>query len=105
MAVAYLRLGWLQATCPDEKYRDAKKAFENANKGYQLNLGKDWGYINALAAAYAENKDFETAREWQAKAIKMAEADKNTSEKDKKELYDEMEFFKQNKPYRDELKP
>ena len=29
-------LAWMQATCPDDEFRDAKKAFDNANKAYQL---------------------------------------------------------------------
>ena len=42
-AHAYNDLAWLHATCPDEKYRDGKKAVENASKAYQLDGGKKWG--------------------------------------------------------------
>ena len=37
---AYNGLAWIQATCPDEKYRDGKKAVENANRAYDLTEGK-----------------------------------------------------------------
>ena len=82
-ADAYNGLAWLHATCPDEKYRDGKKAFENASKAYQLDGGKNWSYIDTLAAAYAESGDFEKAKEWQAKAIELATADKSATDKDK----------------------
>ena len=55
------------ATCPDDKYRDGKKAVENASKAYQLDDGKHWHCLGTLAAAYAESGDFEKAKEWEAK--------------------------------------
>lgn len=96
-ANAYNDLAWLYAACPDEKYRDGKKAFENASKAYQLTKGKSWDYIDTLAAAYAENGDFDKAKEWEAKAIKMA-----TAEKSKEEYRSRLELYKQKKPYREE---
>ena len=62
-------LAWLHATCPEAKYRDGKKAVENASKAYQLDGGKHWGYCDTLAAAYAESGDFDKAKEWASKAI------------------------------------
>ena len=35
-------VAWLQATCPDKKYRDAKKAVENASKVCQWSEGRRW---------------------------------------------------------------
>jgi tetratricopeptide (TPR) repeat protein len=97
-------LAWLHATCPDEKYRNGKKAFENANKAYQLDGGKSWGYIDTLAAAYAESGDFEKAAEWEAKAIEMAATDKSAKDKDKVEASSRLEIYKAKKPYREEPK-
>ena len=71
LADAYTSLAWLQATCPDARYRDGKKAFENANKAYQLDGGKDPNCIDNLAAAYAECHDFDHAQEWENKAIAL----------------------------------
>ena len=98
-AYAYGSLAWLQATCPDSRYRDGKAALKNANKAYQMEGWKNWGGPDTLAAAYAENGDFEKAREWETKAIEMA-----TDEKSKQRCRSHLKFYKQNKPYREELK-
>ena len=103
-ATAYSNLAWLQATCPDEKYRNGRKAFENASKAYQLGGGKNWSIVGTVAAAYAESGDFEKAKEWQAKAIELAKADKTATDKDKAEASSCLELYKQGKRYREELK-
>ena len=103
-ADVYAGLARFEATCPDEKYRDGKRAVENANEAYQLTDGKDWNCIGALAAAYAESGDFEKAKEWQAKAIELAKSDKTATDKDKAEASSCLELYKQGKPYHEELK-
>ncbi len=98
-AATYNSLAWLQATCADEKYRDGKNAVINAKQAYELTEGNNWGCIDTLAAAYAESGEFEKAKEWEAKAIKMA-----TAEKVKEEYRSRLELYKQGKRYREELK-
>ena len=97
-------LAWLQATCPDEKYRDGKRAIENANKAYELDGGKHWQCVGTLAAAYAENGDFEKAKDWGTKAVTLTKADKTASDKDRVEASACLELYKQEKTYRQELK-
>jgi tetratricopeptide (TPR) repeat protein len=104
LALGYNAVAWLQATCPDEKYRDGKKAIENATKAYHLSTGKWWGYAGTLAAAYAESGDFEKAKEWEAKAVELATTDKSAKDKDKRELRSRLELYQQGKPYREEPK-
>ena len=99
---AYNGLASLQATCPDARYRDGKKAFENASKGYQLS-GGEYSSLDALAAAYAECGDFDAAKDWEEKAIESAKADKSV-DKDKAEYPSHLESYKQRKPWREELK-
>ncbi len=96
---SYVALARIEATCLDEKYRDGKQAVENANKAYQLSGGKRGSYLATLAAAYAESGDFEKAKEWQAKAIELAGNDKSLTEKDRQEMRDCLELYKQGKPY------
>lgn len=96
----YNALAWVQATCPDEQFRDADQAYENASRAYQLNNGRSWIYIDTLAAAYAENRDFETAVEWETKAIGLAEKDKIASSSEVNALRARLELFKAKQPYR-----
>ena len=96
---AYDNLAWLQATCPDEKYRDGKKAVENATKAYQLGGGQTLRIFGTLAAAYAESGDFYEAKEWGKKAVDMA-----TAEKEKAEARSRLELYKQGNPYHEESK-
>ena len=103
-ASAYADLAFLRATCPNEKYRDGKKAVENAKKAYELDGGKKWESLDSLAAAYAESGDFEKAKEWQVKAIEMAKADKSATDKKRTETRSRLELYKQGKPYREEPK-
>ena len=88
-------LAWLQATCPDARFRDGHKAVENANRAYQLSGGKSAAAIDTLAVAYAESGDFEKAKQWQAKVIEMA-----TNEKEKEDYRSRLRLYEQGKPYR-----
>jgi len=88
----------LYATCPDEKYRNGQKAIGFARKAYELNGAKNAHDSVTLAAAYAEEGDFEKAVEWQTKAL--AEA----PEKDKAVFQAHLELYKSGKPFRDERK-
>ena len=65
---------------------------------------KHWSCVGTLAAAYAESGDFEKAKEWEAKAIEMATTDRSVTDKDKQEMRDRLELYKQGKPYREEPK-
>ena len=100
----YNILAWFYANCPDAKFRDGKKAVENASKAYQLGGGKNWSIVGTVAAAYAEKGDFKKALEWQAKAIELAATDKSVKDEDKAKARSRLELYKQNKPYREELK-
>ena len=55
--------------------------------------------LDTLAAAYAENGDFDKARQWQAKAIDLA------ADKEEGKVYrSRLELYQQGKPYRLESK-
>ena len=103
-AEAYNNLAWLHATCPEDRYRDGKQAVVNAKHAHELDGGKTWRIIGTLAAAYAEDGQFEKAVEWQKKAIDLSARDKLTAEKNRKELRGRLEIYKQKKPYHEEAK-
>jgi tetratricopeptide (TPR) repeat protein len=78
---------WLQATCPDPKYRDGAKAVENAERALQLSEGQFPEWYEILAAAYAEAGNFEKAIEYQNRCLEKAEGEHALEMKKRLELY------------------
>ncbi len=64
-APAHNKRAWLLASCPDAKVRNGADAIDAAVQYCELTHWKNGDSLSALAAAYAENGDFETAVEWQ----------------------------------------
>jgi tetratricopeptide (TPR) repeat protein len=89
-------LAWLLATAPDDKVRDGKRALEHAQKACELTNHKNGGYLDTLAAAYAELGIFDQAVEWQEKALKAGDIPIKDMDAAKKRL----ELFKKKMPYR-----
>ena len=96
---AYNNLAWLQATCPDEHYRDGKNAVANAKQACELAAWKDENCLDTLAAAYAEAGDFPNAIEWQQKAIALS-----PNESGKQAMQSHLKLYEAGKPYREEPK-
>ncbi len=97
-ASALTTTAWLLATCPENKYRDGKKAVELARKACELRQWKDANDIENLAVAHAELGDFSSAIKYVQKALEDTEYKKNNGAQGAKLLA----LFKQKKPYRDE---
>jgi tetratricopeptide (TPR) repeat protein len=98
-AKAYNNLAWLYATCPDKAYRDGKKAFDNASKAYLLDYAVHWYSFGTLAAAYAENGDFDAAKQWEGKAIELA-----PDAESKQECRSHLALYNLGKPYHEDAK-
>ena len=92
---AYNNRAWIWATCPDEKFRDGKRAVESATRACELSGWKDAADLDTLAAAYAEAGDFDKAVEMQEKAVKLA------SDEGKKAFGERLNLYRDKKPYRD----
>ena len=97
-AVGQNGLAWLLSTAPDDKVRDGKRALEAAKKACELTNYKNGGYLDTLAAAYAELGEFDRAVEWQEKALKTGDI----PIKDMDAARERLVLFKQKKPYRGE---
>ena len=94
---AYNSLAWLQATCPESRYRDGKKAVVNAKKGCELvdhgDASHYAGHLDTLACAYAEEGDYSKAIKNIRKAIDLVRSDERQQYKDR------LKLIKAKKPY------
>jgi tetratricopeptide (TPR) repeat protein len=91
-------LAWVLCTSPDDKLRDGKRAVELAKQACELSDYKTVHILSTLAAAYAEQGDFDKAKEWSNKALKMAESDR-----EKESLRKELASYEAKKPWREIL--
>jgi len=65
-------LSWLEATCRDEAGRNGPEAVKYARVACNASQWHSWGFIDTLAAAYAECGDFTTAIMCVERAIQIA---------------------------------
>lgn len=103
-------LAWVLATSPMDLVRDGKRSLELALKAAEMTEEKEAFILSTLAAAYAENADFEKAREWIKKGVALAgEAYKNAKDKYEKEqiftqnehLLKEQKSYEKSEPWRE----
>ena len=92
--LAYQNAAWLLATCPDDEIREGRAALEIAQKAHELSDSESTGVMKAMAAAYAENGEFEKALAWQTKVVELATEDERA---DEQQLLD---TYGSEKPYR-----
>ena len=92
-------LAWLLATCPEDGQRDGKRAVELALRACELTAWKEHLCLDTLAAAYAEDRQFRKASEWEAKAVELYRDHEIASFRARLALY------QAGKPYRMESHP
>ncbi len=89
---------WLLATCPEESVRDGARALEYGKKAAEKTYYAAPHILSTLAAAYAENGDFESARSWSQKAVELGELEEHES---LDSLRKELESYKADQPWRE----
>jgi len=68
-AIAHMYLARILATCNDANSRNGKLAVAEATQACELTHWQDPDCLDTLAAACAENEDFQNAIKWQTRAI------------------------------------
>jgi len=91
---AYNNYAFLLSTCPDDKYRNGKKALEIANKLITINRRPI--FLDTLSIVYAELGDFKKAEEIISEAINLENNEENIAE-----YKERLKMYKQLKSYRE----
>jgi tetratricopeptide (TPR) repeat protein len=68
-------LAWIRATSPDDSLRDGGRALSEATRACEATGHANPGFLDTLAAAYAELGRFDDAVKWQQKAISLVPPD------------------------------
>jgi tetratricopeptide (TPR) repeat protein/membrane protease YdiL (CAAX protease family) len=93
-------LSWQLSTSTHAEVRDGKRALALANHACELSGWAQATFIDTLAAAYAEQGDFNEAVIWQQRAIDLAgQSDASL----KRELENHLARYLDRQPYREEL--
>ncbi len=95
-AGTFNQLAWVWSTCPDPDVRNGERARECATRACELTEWSEAGFLDTLAAAYAECGEFEEATKWQEKALDLIEGD---AEKET-DFLSRLELYQQRKPAR-----
>jgi len=88
-------LAWVMATSTIDEVRDGKRAIELAKKACEETAYEAAHILSTLAAAYAEEGDFQKALEWSTKAVELGEGDV------REQLQGELDSYNEGKPWRE----
>ena len=67
-------LAWILATTKSDAIRNPARSLELARQACEISEYKQWNTLDTLAAALAENSNFEEAKQWLATALEQAPA-------------------------------
>ena len=95
-------IAWEYATCPLDGFRDGKKALNIALIVVDNDDYNNLAHIDTLAAAYAENDDFENAVKFQRQALGMIDKEESPEQFD--DFLKRLKVYKSGKKWREPLK-
>ena len=88
-------LAWVLATSPEDSLRDGKQAVEFATKACELTDYKTPHILSTLAAAFAEEGNFETAIKWSQQAVDLKDPEHG------EQLAKELDSYRDGQPWRE----
>jgi tetratricopeptide (TPR) repeat protein len=92
---AYQSAAWLMATCPDDRIRNVEYALRAAKRAIELDGTADYRYLDTLAAAQANARQFREAQTALKQALELAPQDVLA------ELNDRLALYQAQRPFRD----
>jgi tetratricopeptide (TPR) repeat protein len=95
---AYNNLAWILATSAEDALRDGNRAVRLAVRACELTGWKDAGFLDTLAAAYAEAGQFENAVRLAEQVLRLAQQTGQTGIARDKQIT--LQFYRQGRPYR-----
>jgi tetratricopeptide (TPR) repeat protein len=87
---------WILATCPQESVRNGEHAVTSATRACEITGWKDPHCLAALAAAYSETGDYDSAANSQQRALDLMPG----TSPEKREYRKVLDRYKARKPYR-----
>ncbi|MGZ8901829.1 MAG: tetratricopeptide repeat protein [Limisphaerales bacterium] len=90
-------LAWFRATCPVDSFRNGKNAVSAAMQACELTRWEFFACVDTLAAAFAENKEYQKAADFQMYALTLASLESEHRAGAEKRLA----LYQQGKPYRE----
>jgi tetratricopeptide (TPR) repeat protein len=97
----YNNLAWVLSTSPIDSVRNAERSLMYGKKAAELTGFKEAHILSTLAAAHAENGNFEEARKWSEKAVDLAKEEEQQGHSQIEQLKQELESYKKNQPWRE----
>jgi tetratricopeptide (TPR) repeat protein len=92
---------WFRATCKSERVRDGKKAVSAATEACELSEWADFSHVDTLAAAFAENREFEKATDFQWFALSLLDLD----DERRADAEDRLRLYARGRPFRADTRP
>ena len=103
---------WLLSTTPEDDLRDGERAIKLATESAELTDFEAAHILSTVAAAYAETGDFKSAIEWINKGLEANKvagtkegANEESIKRQEKSLLAELDFYEEEKPWRELLNP
>jgi tetratricopeptide (TPR) repeat protein len=96
---AFNSVAWVRATSPDDSLRDGKRAIEESTKACELTHWNNFGYIDTLAAAYAEAGDFDNAIKYEQESLDKTSLQNPAHGR----MLQRLTLYHEHKPYREKL--
>jgi superkiller protein 3 len=94
------QLAWLYSSCPLSSIRNGKEAIRLAELVCEYHKYKNAASLDLLAAAYAENREYQRAAETAQKASQLARANKQHRLLD--DINERIELYKKRQAYRED---